>query len=109
MPSGSIRHMGVTPQIMSRAVVDPMLTHLETLGRPKEAWDAYLLRLFVDKLYDPDPAERAVVAWTVCSAVSSLQSFSCTLVAQNLLYLIEDGVLNTSWVRSRCCCIPALL
>lgn len=64
MPTGSTWHMGVTPQIMSRAVVDPMLAHLETLSRPQEAWDTYLLRLFVDKLNDPDPAERAVVAWT---------------------------------------------
>jgi hypothetical protein len=69
MPEGYRKHMGVTPQIMSRAVVDPMLDHLARIGHQNETWDSYLLRLLLDNLYSTDPTQRGIVPWTVCSLV----------------------------------------
>lgn len=64
MPEGYRKHMGVTPQIMSRAVVDPMLDHLARIGHQNETWDSYLLRLLLDNLYSTDPTQRGIVPWT---------------------------------------------
>ena len=65
MPAEQLRHMGVTPQIMSRPVVDGMQTHLATLAEGGESWRGYLLRMHLNQVNSTDPAQRSKAAWTV--------------------------------------------
>ena len=64
VPRGSFRTMGVTPQILSRAVTDP-LTHYITQQladrKAGDTWQTYLIRRIVESLRKGDP----VAAWTV--------------------------------------------
>lgn len=62
-PRGNEYMMGVTPQIMSRAVLDPMARYMEAnVTRPGETWRAYLLRMEADRLRDEE--KKALPAWT---------------------------------------------
>lgn len=64
IPEGGMDTMGVTPQIMSRAVLDPMAAHIEkNMAAPNETWRAYLLRMHVDAMRDP--VTKGHAAWTV--------------------------------------------
>jgi len=65
MPAEQLRHMGVTPQIMSRPVLDGMQTHLATLAEGGESWRGYLLRMHLNQVNSTDPAQRSKAAWTV--------------------------------------------
>ncbi len=92
--------MGVTPQIMSRAVLDPLAAHIEkNMARPKETWRAYLLRVHVEGLRDPEKKTHA--SWTVRHTLSSGHTAGCLVhlrvqgtlpavqIARNTHHLIE--------------------
>ena len=68
-PKGSFRTMGVTPQILSRAVTDPMAAYIEQKVADTESgetWRAYLLRRIAEYLRRPeDGRPYGVSAWTV--------------------------------------------
>ena len=67
--------MGVTPQILSRAVTDPLARYIgEQLADTSagDTWRTYLLRRTVESLAKLDP----VAAWTVSTA-SSGSAFEC--------------------------------
>jgi hypothetical protein len=62
-PKDTLQTPGVTPQILSRAVMDPLVVHLETkVSRPGETWRAYLLRKQAERL--ANDATRDLPSWT---------------------------------------------
>lgn len=62
-PEHTLQTPGVTPQILSRAVIDPMVTHLEAkVSNPGETWRAYLLRKQAERLANDET--RDLPSWT---------------------------------------------
>ena len=80
VPTGSFRVMGVTPQILSRAVTDPLAHYIgEQLAdrNAGDSWRSYLIRRIADGLRSTTPE---LAAWTVSrsflSALSILYNLS---------------------------------